>query len=109
MRRPLLFSALVTLLLVHHACAWNGEAHQLVAWIADARLSDKAKAGVKDLLGEGVDISDAEVASWADQIRNERGKTRPWHYINIPITADGYDAKRDGNNGDNVVDAIERF
>ena len=42
-------------------------------------------------------LSDAEVAVWADQIRRERKATAPWHYVNIPIDADGYDAKRDGN------------
>ena len=47
-----------------------------------------------------------------DQIRRERRETAPWHYVNIPVESDGYDAKRDGNNGDNVIDvidAVERF
>ncbi|MDQ3439629.1 MAG: hypothetical protein M3478_04705 [Planctomycetota bacterium] len=79
---------------------WNGEAHQLVAWIAEARLSKNAKAGVKELLGDA-DLSDAEVVSWADEIRRERSETAPWHYVSIPIDSDGYDPKRDGNDGNN--------
>jgi len=77
------------------ARAWNGEAHQLIAWIAEERLSVKAKAGVAELLGDA-NLSDAEVVSWADEIRRERRETAPWHYVNIPVDAEGYDAKRDG-------------
>ncbi len=94
--------------LAPYAFAWNGEAHQLVAWVAEARLSDNAKAGVKELLGDAA-LSDAEVASWADQVRRERRESAPWHYVNIPIDAAGYDPAAHGNNGENVIDAIERF
>src|SRR5690242_7904374 len=65
MRRLLSIAAVLTLLLAHHAFAWNGEAHQVIAYIAEERLSDKAKAGVAELL-EGANISDGEIASWAD-------------------------------------------
>ena len=104
----MLLTIAITLSFAPHASAWNGEAHQLIAYIAEERLSDKAKAGVAELLGDA-QLSDAEVASWADEIRRQRKETAPWHYVNIPIDAGGYDAKRDGNNGDNVMDAIERF
>jgi hypothetical protein len=101
-------SLVLPLCFVPRASAWNGEAHQLVAWIAEARLSEKAKVGVKELLDDA-DLSDAEVVSWADQIRRERNETAPWHYVSIPIDSEGYDPKRDGNSGDNVIDAIDRF
>jgi len=110
--RPLLLAGLVIaasiLFHVSQASAWNGEAHQLVAWIAEERLSDKAKAGVKELL-ENAEITDAEVVGWADQIRRERRESAPWHYVNIPVDAKGYDHKRDGKDGDTVIGAIERF
>jgi hypothetical protein len=108
MRRPLLVAAAIILSLVSRASAWNGEAHQLVAWIAEERLSEKAKAGVQELLDDGAALSDAEVVSWADEVRRQRRETAPWHYVNIPIDADGYDAKRHGNDGENIIDAIER-
>src|SRR6266513_1527370 len=44
-----------------------------------------------------------------DQIRRERRETAPWHYVNIPIEADGFDESRDGKRGDNVIDRIEHF
>jgi hypothetical protein len=79
-----------------------------VAWIAEARLTDKAQVGVKELLGDA-GLSDAEVVSWADEVRRERKETAPWHYVNIPIDATGYDPVKHGNGGENVIDAIERF
>ncbi len=51
-------------------------------------------------------ISDAEVASWADQIRREQRDTAPWHYVDIPVTAGKFDRERDGRGGDNVIDAL---
>jgi hypothetical protein len=39
---------------------------QVIAWIAEERLSEKAKAGVKELLGDA-SLSDAEVVSSADE------------------------------------------
>jgi hypothetical protein len=41
--------------------------------------------------------------------RRERRETAPWHYVNIPVDADGYDPAKHGNNGENVIDAIDRF
>jgi hypothetical protein len=111
MMRPCLaiwLTVVLTGLLDSNTLAWNGEAHQLVAWIAEERLSENAKAGVADLL-DGAHLSDAEVASWADEIRRQRKNTAPWHYVNIPVDSDGYDAKRDGHDGANVIDAVERF
>lgn len=100
--------ALALMLLVPAAChAWGGEGHQLVALIAEDHLTPQAKAAVKELL-DGAQISDAEVASWADQIRRERRETAPWHYVNIPHDAQGFDRQRDGRDGDNIIDALER-
>lgn len=87
--------------------AWGGEGHQLIALIAEDHLTPAAQAMVKDLL-DGGDISDAEVASWADEVRRERRSTAPWHYVNIPYDADAFDRERDGKNGANIIDAIEQ-
>lgn len=61
--RPPLIGIFATVLTAFStdALAWNGEAHQLVAWIAEERLSEKAKAGVEELLDDAA-LSDAEVA-----------------------------------------------
>jgi hypothetical protein len=99
----------VASLLPSLACAWGGEGHQVVALIAEERLTPKASAAIHELLGEDVHISDAEVASWADQIKRERRRTSPWHYTNIPIGSFGYDKVRDGNDGNDIVRRIESF
>ncbi|MGH7179841.1 MAG: S1/P1 nuclease, partial [Tepidisphaeraceae bacterium] len=44
-----------------------------------------------------------------DEVRDERQETSPWHYVNIPYSADGFDRVRDGNHGDNVADRLEYF
>jgi hypothetical protein len=72
-------------------------------------LNDQARTGLHELLGEGVNISDAEICNWADQIRRERRETAPWRYVNIPLDAPAYDANRDGNNHRSVVDKIIHF
>src|SRR4051812_4708796 len=105
----LLAAALILLLwLPSAASAWGGDGHQIVALIAEGHLSPEAKAGIRDLLGEA-NISDAEIANWADEVRRERRSTAPWHYVNIPASADVFDRKRDGNGGNNVIDKIEAF
>ena len=94
------------LLLPSLCLAWGGEAHQLVALIAEDQLTPEAKAGVTELL-DGAGMYDAEVVNWADQIRRGRRETAPWHYVNIPHDAAGFDRERDGRGGDNIIDAIE--
>ena len=88
--------------------AWGGDGHQIVALIAEERLTPEAEAGVKELLGEA-NMSDAEVVSWADEIRRQRRATAPWHYVNIPAGAGAFDPNRDGNGGDNIIGKIAAF
>ncbi len=89
------------------AMAWGKTGHQAVAEIAAARLNPTAQAAVSDLL----DAKDAltgmtDVAAWADQIRWSRSETAHWHYVDIEITSDGYDAARDCAKDDCVVAQI---
>jgi hypothetical protein len=93
--RYLLISTVLMLLLPCVCLAWGGEGHQLVALIAEDHLTPQAKATVKDLL-DGGNISDADVANWADEVRRERRDTVPWHFVNIPHDAKGFDRERDG-------------
>lgn len=75
----------VSMALPAAALAWDGTGHQVVALIAEDQLTPAARAAVADLL-DGGSISDAEVASWADEIRRERQEGavatecgfRPW-------------------------------
>src|SRR4051812_31910810 len=100
---------LVASLLPRCVYGWGGEGHQVVALIAENHLSDAATAGIHELLGPDVNISDAEVCNWADQIRRERRDTAPWRYVDIPVEVDAFDEPRDGRNGDNVIDQVSRF
>jgi hypothetical protein len=102
-------SLIVVLLLPATLYAWGVDGHQITCLIAEERLSDQAKAGIHELLGDDVDISDADVAAWADNVRRERRSTAPWHYVDIPADATAFDAKRDGNGGKNVIDKIDEF
>jgi len=101
-------AALCLLLMPSIVHAWGGDGHQIVCLIAEDRLTPAAKAGIHALLGDA-NISDAEIASWADEIRRQRQETAPWHYVDIPTDAKGFDAKRDGQNGNNVTDKINDF
>lgn len=89
--------------------AWGGDGHQIVCLIAEDHLSPAAKAGIHDLLGADINISDAEIASWADNIRRERRNTASWHFVDIPVDASGFDEQRDGKHGNNVIDKIDQF
>src|SRR3954453_12920842 len=88
------------------ALGWGGDGHRVVARVAELRLSDQAKAGVKNLLGNATLV---DVAAWADDVSTKRRETAPWHFVDIPVEAGGYDPQRDGRGGDNVVDAIGPF
>lgn len=77
------------------AMAWGPEGHAIVADIAQRHLDSAAAAQVADLLRlEGLDRLD-QIASWADQHRKEMPGSGGWHFVDIPLAADAYDAARD--------------
>jgi hypothetical protein len=101
--------ALFLLAMPSRLWAWGQEGHSIIAEIADLNLSARAKAQVSALLGQNASL--ASIASWADDIRDERPETYNWHFVDIPLGADTYDAKRDcldSSRGDCAINAIER-
>jgi hypothetical protein len=62
---------------------WGVEGHNLVARLAAARLSPKASAAIAEILGPNATL--VSISSWADQVRNQRKESGPWHYVDIPI------------------------
>lgn len=72
--------------------AWGPEGHRVVAEIAEQRLSPSARANVNELL-KGHSL--ASVSGWADQVRRTRPQTKAWHYVDIPLEADSFNAQRD--------------
>lgn len=94
------------LLLPQPAAAWGAAGHAIVAEIAQRRLSPAARQDVEALLGSGVSL--ASIANWADTVQAVRHETRPWHYVNIPLDAEAYDAARDCPARACIVEALRR-
>jgi len=72
--------------------AWGGQGHRLVGLVAANHLSRAATRNVSWLL-DGQSLAD--IASWADSQVTDWQQTAPWHYLNIPPDAAGYDRDRD--------------
>ena len=72
--------------------AWGGQGHRLVGLVAANHLSRAATENVTWLL-DGQSL--AAVSSWADSQVTDWQQTAPWHYLNIPPDAAGYDRDRD--------------
>ena len=51
----------------------------------------------------GSDAMLVHEANWADEVRDQRPETGPWHFVDIPLDAPGYDAARDCAGGNCVV------
>lgn len=88
------------------AWAWGPEGHEIVAAMALKELTPAARTQVAALLGsESMMIHES---NWADEIRDQQPETGPWHYVDIPLAASGYDAARDCPADNCVVAQIER-
>ena len=112
--RSTLAAVLCSLAAASSVFGWGGEGHQLTALVASAHLTPAARASCNALLGKDADglqvnIYDGEVANWADRVRREREGSGPYHYVDIPVEAPKYDADRDGNKGDNVIDKLAEY
>jgi nuclease S1 len=91
------------------ALAWGPEGHAVIADVADAHLTPKAKSIVKTLLGHS---TMAGVSSWADTVRNQRPETYNWHFVDIEIENPDYVPTRDcpqTPKGDCALAAIDRY
>ncbi len=95
MRRAFTFSAAVialTLLTPSTLVGWWHEGHEIVASLAQTRLTENAKNGIRSLIG---DASLASIANWADEVRPDRDETYNWHFVDIPKDASGFSDERD--------------
>jgi len=108
--RSIALSASFTCALVGQALAWGPEGHSIVAEIAQRRLSPQATAMVEQLLGRGHSL--ASIASWADDVREERPETTRWHFVSILLAVGKYDPARvckRSDDGDCIVAALDRL
>lgn len=90
--------------------AWGPEGHQIVAKLAADQLKgDPAEAKIATIL-QGASMD--SVASWADDIRNDRPETYNWHFVDIPLSESSYDPSTEcaaSDKGDCAVAEIERL
>jgi hypothetical protein len=98
---------IVALLVPPPVFAWGPRGHRLAAKIAMERLTPKAKQGIAELLNKGDTLAD--IADWADhQGHDVEPNSAPWHYVNVPITADRYSEKYCNDRGC-VVTKIKQY
>jgi len=66
---------------VHQAAAWGSVGHQTVAYLAFKFLSSNTVQYLENILANdrGYEIGDA--ATWADNVRNSRPYSKPWHFL----------------------------
>jgi hypothetical protein len=98
--------SLILILLPTAVQAWGGQGHQVVANLAQAQLSVKAKRAVERLLALEPGQTLASISTWADEHRSPA--TASWHYVNFPKNSCSYSAERDCPDGQCVVAAIDR-
>jgi hypothetical protein len=84
--------------------AWAREGHEIIATIAEGRLLPDVREAVTALLK---DTTFVEASMWADQVRAK--ETAAWHYVNIPVTENSYDAERHCPKQQCLIARIERF
>ena len=97
---------IILALLACTAHAWGTQGHQVIASLAQAQLTDKARADIDKLLALEPGETLASISTWADEHRNPT--TAAWHYVNFPKNTCTYDADRDCPDGNCVVAAIDR-
>jgi hypothetical protein len=91
------------------AWAWGRIGHRLTARLAERHLNPKAKAAVEALLAPGESLADA--STWADEHRRDIRGSGPWHYVDVPLDQDRYDARFSGPGPEKgcIVDKVREF
>jgi hypothetical protein len=92
--------------------AWGPSGHRIVAMVAMEHVSEQTRQKVKAILGEE---TLADVANWADDVRDDRPDTAQWHFVNLPHNNNAvFSRTRDCHATDDggpgcVITAIEKF
>jgi len=89
------------------AAAWGPEGHRIAGELAGKLLTPAARARVAAILEPGKTL--ASISNWADDIRQDRPETAPWHYIDIPIGRPDLEMPRDCPKRDCIIAKIEDF
>ena len=104
------FRFLLPLILMFPASAeaWGPKGHEIIARIAADNLTPAAHLRLSQILGGDAPALMVLNSNWADEIRNDRPQTAPWHFVNIEVGSQGYDPRRDCPKDNCVVRQIER-
>jgi hypothetical protein len=98
-------AVLLMFLASSRAWAWGNEGHRIIADIAWDHLNNATREKLRPFLGDN-DL--ASISTWADDIRSQRSESGPWHYVDIPQDASGYEVK-DCPDDNCVVEQIKKF
>lgn len=113
-------AVVLALLVPASAWSWGCDAHRIVALVASARMSDRARAAATALLDAHPVPSDgggcrtpvrnplAGVSMWADAVRSDEPETAPWHYVELARDAERGDLSAACRGGRCVTAAIAR-
>jgi hypothetical protein len=108
-RACLALAALVAAVFPGQAHAESADTHRIVAEIAEHFLEPRPAEHMRVLLALDNETSLADVATWADELGEQRRATARWHYVYIPLGAVAYDATRDCSGGTCVVEKLEQY
>jgi S1/P1 Nuclease len=109
------FLAMAFLLTTPTASAWGPAGHRIVAELAQRQLTPAARAALERLLKPDNERSLADVATWADDLRNDPGQKGLWkassplHYINFRGKTCAYVPRRDCPDGRCVIGALDKY
>lgn len=104
MKRRIIIVVVLDMLLASICFGWGHDGHKITATIAASYLNDNTKSEVTKLIK---DETLADIATWADDIKNERPGTKPLHYVNFPQDANKIDYARDCIEDKCVIGGIE--
>ncbi len=105
-RLSILVASIAASSLALPAFGWGEKGHRITGELAWMLLKKETRAKLERLLP---DEKISDVANWADQVRDERPETKPWHYVNVPEGAKGYDASRDCAGGKCIVAKLDEM
>ncbi len=114
-RRFALAFGLFVLACAGDSFAWGARGHRVIAAMAEARLDGPVESELKRLLAVTGARELADVAAWADELREETPQsplakaTTKLHYVNFSDAGCRYDAARVCPGGQCVVAAIDRY
>src|SRR4051794_22171933 len=84
-----IWALVAAVLMPVQALAWGPEGHSIIAELAQ---HPQAAAEVERLLGPGRSL--AWIGSWADDVRDDRPETYNWHFVDLALADDKYDAAK---------------